>query len=74
MHAILGSGHGFEVLSPLPQHQVDVIVKAALDGGITWFDTAEMYGKGNSERCLSAGLTHAGISPGVSPLPPSGAQ
>ena len=23
-----------------------------------------MYGKGNSERCLSAGLTHAGISPG----------
>jgi aryl-alcohol dehydrogenase-like predicted oxidoreductase len=25
---------------PLPQSQVDVIIKAALDGGITWFDTA----------------------------------
>ncbi len=49
---------------PLPQPQVDVIVKSAIDGGITWFDTAEMYGRGQSERGLSAGLTHAGITPG----------
>ena len=64
MHAILRPGHGFEILPAAPQPQVDDIIKAALDGGITWFDTAEMYGKGNSERRLSAGLTHAGISPG----------
>ncbi|MGH3674503.1 MAG: aldo/keto reductase [Mycobacterium sp.] len=49
---------------PLPQSQVDQIIKAALDGGITWFDTAEMYGRGKSERGLSAGLQQAGITPG----------
>ena len=52
-----GPGMVSRFFPPLPQPQVDVIIKAALDGGITWFDTAEMYGKGNSERCLSAGLT-----------------
>jgi aryl-alcohol dehydrogenase-like predicted oxidoreductase len=49
---------------PIQQTQVDDIVKAALDGGISWFDTAEMYGRGRSERALSTGLTHAGIKPG----------
>ncbi len=59
-----GPGMVSRFFPPLPQTQIDPIIKAALHGGITWFDTAEMYGKGNSERCLSAGLTHAGISPG----------
>ncbi|MEZ0363862.1 aldo/keto reductase [Mycobacterium sp. pUA109] len=49
---------------PIKQDQVDVIVKTALDGGITWFDTAEMYGRGASERSLSTALTRAGIKPG----------
>jgi aryl-alcohol dehydrogenase-like predicted oxidoreductase len=49
---------------PQPQTHVDDIIKAALDGGISWFDTAEMYGRGGSERALSSGLTHAGIKPG----------
>ncbi|HZA10538.1 aldo/keto reductase [Mycobacterium sp.] len=49
---------------PIQQSQVDKIVKTALDGGISWFDTAEMYGHGRSERALSAGLTHSGIKPG----------
>ncbi len=35
-------------------------VKAALDGGINWFDTAELYGGGNSEASLAAGLKAAG--------------
>jgi aryl-alcohol dehydrogenase-like predicted oxidoreductase len=48
----------------LPQSQTDEITKAALDAGITWFDTAELYGRGKSERGLSAGLRHAGIGPG----------
>ena len=59
-----GPGMVSRFFPPLPQPQIDVIIKAALDGGVTWFDTAEMYGKGNSERCLSTGLTHAGASPG----------
>jgi len=40
----------------LPQPQVDAIVRAALDGGISWFDTAEVYGWGRSERALSHAL------------------
>jgi len=59
-----GPGMMSAFFPPLPQPQVDQIVKTALDGGITWFDTAEMYGGGNSERSLSKGLTHAGIAPG----------
>ena len=50
--------------SPMSQTDADAIVKTALDGGITLFDTAELYGRGESERRLAAGLTHAGISPG----------
>ena len=48
----------------LTQFQVDAIIKVALDGSITWFDTAEGYGGGRSERALAAGLTHAGKKPG----------
>jgi aryl-alcohol dehydrogenase-like predicted oxidoreductase len=51
-------------LNPVEQPSVDEIVKAALDGGITWFDTAEAYGQGRSERALSSGLTACGIKPG----------
>jgi aryl-alcohol dehydrogenase-like predicted oxidoreductase len=36
-------------------------VQAALDGGINWFDTAELYGLGVSEAALAAGLKAAGI-------------
>jgi aryl-alcohol dehydrogenase-like predicted oxidoreductase len=50
--------------SPMSQGEADSIVKTALDGGITLFDTAELYGRGESERRLAAGLTHAGIKPG----------
>jgi aryl-alcohol dehydrogenase-like predicted oxidoreductase len=50
--------------SPMSQGEADSIVKTALDGGITLFDTAELYGRGESERRLAAGLTHAGIKRG----------
>ena len=40
------------------------VVKAALDGGIDWFDTAELYGWGNSERNLAAALSSLGVAPG----------
>ncbi|MFI5714487.1 aldo/keto reductase [Nocardia sp. NPDC051750] len=42
----------------------DGVVKAALDSGITWFDTAEMYGGGHSERALTTSLRAAGTTPG----------
>jgi aryl-alcohol dehydrogenase-like predicted oxidoreductase len=43
---------------------VNKIVALSLEGGINWFDTAEMYGKGASENALSAALHAAGKKPG----------
>jgi aryl-alcohol dehydrogenase-like predicted oxidoreductase len=37
------------------------IVRAAYEGGINWFDTAQAYGGGESERNLSTALQAAGI-------------
>jgi aryl-alcohol dehydrogenase-like predicted oxidoreductase len=46
----------------LSRNEKNAIIKAALDGGINWFDTAEMYGLGESERSLSQGLNDLGIA------------
>jgi aryl-alcohol dehydrogenase-like predicted oxidoreductase len=50
-------GYAFPVI---PQEEKNAIIKAALDGGMNWFDTAEMYGAGVSERSLATGLKAAG--------------
>ena len=50
--------------SVLDQAAIDAVVDAALNGGVTWFDTAQAYGNGASERALSAALQHRGIEPG----------
>jgi len=44
------------IFSDISQEDMDEIIKAALDGGINWFDTAEMYGRGKSEQGLSTAL------------------
>lgn len=44
----------------IPSEEKNAIIKAALDGGINWFDTAEMYGLGVSECSLAEGLKAAG--------------
>ncbi|MFN2276301.1 MAG: aldo/keto reductase [Candidatus Promineifilaceae bacterium] len=48
----------------LSEETQNAIVQAALDGGINWFDTAEAYGFGRSERGLSHALQAAGRSDG----------
>jgi len=48
----------------LPAETMNSIVSAALDGGINWFDTAEVYGKGYSERALANALKMAGQADG----------
>ncbi|MDF1500558.1 MAG: aldo/keto reductase [Anaerolineales bacterium] len=40
--------------------EMHAIVRAALEGGINWFDTAEIYGRGRSEEGLASGLKAAG--------------
>jgi aryl-alcohol dehydrogenase-like predicted oxidoreductase len=48
----------------LPDDTVQEIVDASLRGGINWFDTAEIYGRGRSERALAGALTRLGKKPG----------
>lgn len=43
---------------------IDKIVALSLEGGINWFDTAEVYGNGASEKALSKALQTAGKKPG----------
>jgi aryl-alcohol dehydrogenase-like predicted oxidoreductase len=46
----------------IPQEEKNAIIKAALDGGINWFDTAEAYGFGISERSLATALKANGVA------------
>jgi aryl-alcohol dehydrogenase-like predicted oxidoreductase len=59
-----GRGLAGKFWEALPQSTVNQIVEAALIGGINWFDTAEMYGNGASERALAAALENAGKTNG----------
>lgn len=56
-----GSGVFKFVFPDLSQEQMTAIVKTALDAGINWFDTAEMYGQGKSEHGLASALRELGI-------------
>ncbi len=50
-----------------PEMEDDLItqmVKISLEGGINWFDTAEVYGNGASEKALAASLNSLGKKPG----------
>jgi len=46
----------------ISQEDKNATVRAALDGGINWFDTAELYGQGVSEASLATALKAAGKS------------
>jgi aryl-alcohol dehydrogenase-like predicted oxidoreductase len=48
------------VFPKISQEEKNAAVKAGLDGGINWFDTAELYGAGVSEASLAAALKAAG--------------
>lgn len=59
-----GQGVAGRFWEAIPQSAVNEVVDAALKGGVRLFDTAEMYGGGESERRLSAALQAAGKRPG----------
>jgi aryl-alcohol dehydrogenase-like predicted oxidoreductase len=58
------SGLVGRVFTPLAQDAITDVVRTARDGGINWFDTAEMYGRGHSERALTTALKESSASPG----------
>ncbi|MBN2076387.1 MAG: aldo/keto reductase [Dehalococcoidales bacterium] len=59
-----GGGYGSIFWKSPSYEETNTIVKQALKGVINWFDTAEMYGGGRSERSLSTALENSGIKNG----------
>ncbi len=59
-----GQGLAGRFWEAIPQSTITEVVDAALKGGVRLFDTAEMYGGGESERRLSIALQASGKRPG----------
>jgi aryl-alcohol dehydrogenase-like predicted oxidoreductase len=57
-------GMGGKFWPLLEDDVINKIVLHSLEGGINWFDTAEAYGNGASEKSLSVALQTAGKAPG----------
>lgn len=51
-----GSGVSGIMWPFLSVREINDIIKSAVSGGINWFDTAELYGRGESEKALSRSL------------------
>ncbi|MEA1977621.1 MAG: aldo/keto reductase [Chloroflexota bacterium] len=54
-----GAGIFGMMFPEISQETMDGIIRTALDGGINWFDTAEIYGSGRSEQGLANALRAA---------------
>jgi len=59
-------GHGLvgRYWPVLDRATVRAIVESSLEAGVSWFDTAEAYGGGASERALTEALRELGRKPG----------
>jgi aryl-alcohol dehydrogenase-like predicted oxidoreductase len=59
-------GQGFHkyMWAGISAETTNSIIKTALSSGISWFDTAEIYGNGRSEKGLSCALKAAGQNNG----------
>jgi aryl-alcohol dehydrogenase-like predicted oxidoreductase len=58
-----GKGLGGKQWPVLQDDEIEKIVSLSLEGGINWFDTAESYGNGESEKNLARALRKSGKSP-----------
>jgi aryl-alcohol dehydrogenase-like predicted oxidoreductase len=56
-----GEGGMWGNIGQLQQDEADQLVKAALDAGINFFDTANVYAEGRSERILGQSLKNLGV-------------
>ncbi len=58
-----GDGRGlFKAISTVDQAGADELVKASIDGGINFFDTADNYTEGESEKILGRSLKDLNIA------------
>ena len=60
-----GKGELGQYWPALSDSNTQGIVKAAIENGVNWFDTAESYGDGASEKNLSNALHALDITPGT---------
>ncbi len=57
-----GGGGNWHHIGNLQQPEVDTIVQSALEAGINFVDTADVYGGGASERLLGQALRNLGVA------------
>src|SRR5271169_5740053 len=58
-----GDGRGFfKVIGAVGQAGADELVKASIEGGINFFDTADVYTEGESEKTLGQSLKNLSIA------------
>jgi len=57
-----GKGMSGLLWPPLDAHDIREIVRVSIGGGVSWFDTAELYGWGESEKALSRALRELEVS------------
>jgi aryl-alcohol dehydrogenase-like predicted oxidoreductase len=58
-------GHGeglYKAIGAVGQEEADELVKAAIDSGINFFDTADVYSQGESEKTLGQSFKNLNIS------------
>jgi len=56
-----GSGF-FRAIGTVDQAGADALVRASIDGGINFFDTADVYSEGESEKALGQSLRNLGVT------------
>jgi aryl-alcohol dehydrogenase-like predicted oxidoreductase len=58
-----GDGRGFfKMIGAQGQAEADLLVKASMDGGINFFDTADVYTEGESEKILGQSLKNLKVA------------
>ena len=57
-----GGGGMWQAIGKVQQDEADTILKGALDAGINFIDTANIYSEGASETILGQGLKNLGIA------------
>ena len=58
-----GDGRGiFKAIGAVGQEEADELVKTSIDGGINFFDTADIYTEGESEKILGQSLKNLNIA------------
>ena len=57
-----GEGGMWGRIGQLQQEEADALVKAALDAGINFFDTANVYAEGRSEKILGQAIKNLGVA------------